>query len=205
MDAEVRVPPSKSYTNRALIASALAEGTSMLLGPSSSDDSAVLIDAICSFGIAVRRKGECLEIEGSDGVPRSPLKEVFVGNAGTAMRFLSTFAALAKGDTVLNGDERMRQRPIDDLLSALRAAGVKCSSEGGFPPVKIQGGLFRGGLISIDSTKSSQFVSSLLLSSPYAQRTVSLHVSGKLRSLPYVDMTLHVMRAFGAEVDVIDP
>lgn len=204
LNAHVQVPPSKSYTNRALIAAALADGTSHILEPSQSEDSEHLIRALQQFGVAVSRSDGKLEIVGSGGILKAPAKEIDVGNAGTAMRFLATFAAIAQGETVLTGDEQMMKRPMKDLLDALRSAGIKSWSRDGYPPVTIHGGNFLGGQIHIDARISSQFVSSILLTAPYSKRPVSLHVKGKLSSMPYVDMSLHVMRAFGAEVNAID-
>ena len=204
INVKIAVPPSKSYTNRALIAAALAEGTTTLLHPSQSEDCKYLIDALKEFGIDIQRKKDKLQVQGSGGCLQAPAKELCVGNAGTTMRFLTTFASLANGDTTLTGDEQMQRRPINDLLEALRMAGIKCSSNNGCPPVTISGGNFVGGRIEVNGNISSQFLSSLLLSAPYAKRPVSIHVKGKLASLPYVDMTLHVMRSFGAEIEVIE-
>jgi 3-phosphoshikimate 1-carboxyvinyltransferase len=204
VNAEIQVPPSKSYTNRALIAAALADGTSIIHHPSRSDDSIFLIEALRNFGITINDHGDKLEITGSNGILAAPKDEIFVGNAGTTLRFLSSFACLAEGETILTGDEQMNKRPINDLVDALKSNGIKCSCQNGFPPVKIQGGNFIGGRINVDASISSQFVSSILLSSPYAKRTVTLHVNGKLSSMPYVDMTLHVMRSFGAIIDTIE-
>jgi len=205
VDARVQVPPSKSYTNRALVAAALADGTSTLINPSECDDTRYLVSALEKFGISIRSSKGSIEITGSGGHPHLPPGEIYLGNAGTAMRFLAAFACLAPGETVLRGDEQMNKRPIGDLMDALRKAGIRCSSHDGFPPVKIQGGNFSGGIININSSVSSQFVSSVLLSAPYAKRTATLHLNGKLSSMPYVDMTLHVMRSFGARIDTPGP
>jgi len=204
VNAEIQVPPSKSYTNRALIAAALAEGTSIIHHPSRSDDSNFLVEALRKFGITINDHSDRLEIHGSNGNLKAPAQEIFVGNAGTAMRFLTSFACLAEGETILTGDEQMNKRPINNLVEALKSNGIKCSCQNGFTPVKIHGGNFIGGRINVDASISSQFVSSILLSSPYAKRPVTLHVNGKLSSMPYVDMTLHVMRSFGAIIDTID-
>ncbi len=204
VDAEIQVPPSKSYTNRVLIAAALADGISNIHHPSKSDDSTILVEALRKFGITINDYGDKLEIHGSNGKLKAPISEIFIGNAGTAMRFLASFACLVEGETILTGDEQMNKRPISDLVNALISNGIKCSCQNGFPPVKIHGGNFSGGRINVDATISSQFVSSILLSSPYAKRTVTLHVIGKLSSMPYVDMTLHVMRSFGAIIDTVE-
>ncbi|MBA4311249.1 MAG: 3-phosphoshikimate 1-carboxyvinyltransferase [Chlorobiaceae bacterium] len=204
VSADIQLPPSKSYTNRALIAAALAEGTSNIHHPSRSDDSFYLVEALRKFGINLTDHGDKLEIHGSNGIFKAPTQEIFVGNAGTAMRFLASFACLADGETILTGDEQMNKRPINDLVDALKSNGIKCSCQNGFPPVKIQGGNFSGGRINVDASISSQFVSSILLASPYTKRPITIHVNGKLSSMPYVDMTLHVMRSYGAIIDTIE-
>ena len=204
VNAEIQLPPSKSYTNRALIVAALADGTSIIHNPSRSNDSMLLIQAARKFGIEIKEEQDRLEVIGSNGKLKSPSQEIFVGNAGTTMRFLASFACLADGETTLTGDEQMNKRPIKDLLETLKANGIKCTSQNGFPPVKILGGNFNGGKINIDASVSSQFVSSILLASPYAKRPVILHINGDINSMPYVDMTLHVMRSFGANIETID-
>ena len=205
VDAEIQVPPSKSYTNRALIAAALADGTSTIINPSRSDDAQFMLAALREFGVQITEENGTIEIKGTNGILETPSKEILIGNAGTAIRFLATFACLAPGKVVLNGDNQMQQRPINDLVEALRSSGIKCSSNNGCPPVEIHGGKFNGGNIVVNASVSSQFVSSLLLSAPYAKHPLMVKVNGKLSSMPYVDMTLHVMRMFGAEVQYIDP
>lgn len=204
IDMEVEVPPSKSYTNRALVAAALAEGVSTLRNPSRSEDSKYLIGALREFGVRIDEHPRHLEIGGTGGRLEVPKKELFVGNAGTAMRYLAAFSGLVNGETVITGDANMQRRPMKDLLEALRSAGIRSSSNDGFPPVRIHGGNFQGGRIDIQAALSSQFVSSILLCAPYAKRPVALHVTGKLSSLPYVYMSIHVMRSFGAEIDNIE-
>lgn len=206
VDACIRIPSSKSYTNRALIVAALADGVSVIVRPSPSEDSEHVRKALESFCVPVTRgPGEDrIEISGTNGKLCAPREEIFIGNAGTAMRFLTSLASIAGGTTTITGDELMRKRPMADLLDALRMAGVRCSSENGFPPVTVQGGHFVGGRIDIEGAVSSQFISSILLAAPYAKRPVTLHVRGKLSSMPYVDMSIHVMRSFGALVDSID-
>lgn len=202
--ARVALPPSKSYTNRALIAAALAEGDSTLFNTSEGDDANYLVSGLGEFGIKTRKQKNSLTVKGSGGKLEVPSREIFVGNAGTAMRFLTTFSSLAAGETTLTGDEQMQKRPLGDLLDSLRLAGIKCSSNNGCPPVTIRGGDFVGGHIEIKGDMSSQFISSILLSSPYARQPVVLRVKGPSASLPYVNMTLHVMRSFGANVDSLD-
>lgn len=205
INAEIVVPPSKSYTNRALIAAALAEGTSKILNPSHSDDSNYLVSALQEFGVTIASGENEIEVVGTNGHFHAPKKELFVGNAGTAMRFLTSFAGLAQGETILLGDEQMQKRPMNDLIEALRMAGIKCTSRNGFPPVTIRGGHLAGGRIDIKGSTSSQFVSSLMLIAPYAKHPVVLHVTDGMSSLPYINMTVHVMRSFGAAVEAVTP
>ncbi len=205
VNAKVSVPPSKSYTNRALIVASLADGVSVLSNISESEDSIYLTSALREFGIDIKKEANVLNVQGVNGKPNAPDKDIFIGNAGTAIRFLTTFSSLANGNTVLTGDEAMQKRPIKDLLDALTMAGIKTSSTNGCPPVTIYGGNFKGGKISLNGTVSSQFVSSILLSAPYAKYPIELHINGKMSSTPYVDMSIHVMRSFGAEIQTIVP
>jgi len=202
--ADIHIPPSKSYTNRALIAAALADGPSTILHASESDDSNLLYSGLQEFGARLTRKKDAIHANGLDGKLKAPEKEIYVGNAGTAMRFLSAFAAITPGTTVVTGDQQMQQRPIEDLLAALKMAGVKCTSRDGRPPVTIYGGNFLGGNIDLDASISSQYLSALLLIAPYAKRETTIRVKGHVSSLPYVDMTLHVMRSFGAIFEQIE-
>jgi len=202
LDAEVFLPPSKSYTARALIAAALARGDSEIVSPSLSDDSRLLIGALGAFGVRIEAHPGAVRVHGTDGILRTPTREVNLGNAGTAMRFLSSFAALAPGTTVLTGDTRLTERPIGDLIDALRQGGVRARTRDGFPPVTIEGGSFRGGTITVRVNSSSQFLSSLLLAGPYVETTLSVTTKGKTSSLPYLRMTVDVMRSFGATVEV---
>jgi 3-phosphoshikimate 1-carboxyvinyltransferase len=204
IDLQMEMPPSKSYTNRALIAASLAEGPSMLVRPSKSEDSMLLVRALRQFGVTIDEQPGRFAVAGTGGELLVPPGEIDVGNAGTAMRFLTTFASIVRGETVITGDENMRRRTLQGLLDALKAAGVRTTSQAGFPPVKIHGGSFAGGSVGIDAAVSSQFISSILLSSPYAKHPVALHARGKISSLPYVTMTLHVMRSFGAGVDTAE-
>jgi len=205
IDADIAVPPSKSYTNRALIASSIAAGSSIIRNPSRSEDTEYLKSALREFGVRIDEKEGFLEITGTDGRLSAPRKELYIGNAGTAMRFLASIAALAPGTTRLAGDRRMNTRPMQGLLDALNSMGITCTSQNGFSPLTINGGKLRGGRINVDCEKSSQFLSSLLLISPYAQDPAILHTAGSIPSSPYIDMTIHTMRAFGAEVNRTAP
>ncbi|QIN83014.1 3-phosphoshikimate 1-carboxyvinyltransferase [Rubrobacter tropicus] len=205
VDAEVRVPGSKSVTNRALLVAALADGVSVVRNPLFSDDPYYLLDALVRLGFDVgadREAGE-VRVGGLGGeIPRGGV-EVFVGNAGTVARFLPPALALGPGPYTVDGVPRMRERPIRDLVDALRRLGAAvdyAEDEGRFPLV-VRGGGLEGGATPVQGAGSSQFVSGLLMAAPYARRTVNLDVQGR-EKWPYVGITVEVMRRFGVEVGV---
>ncbi|OGW23401.1 MAG: 3-phosphoshikimate 1-carboxyvinyltransferase, partial [Nitrospinae bacterium RIFCSPLOWO2_12_FULL_47_7] len=195
--------PSKSYTNRALVIAGLAEGESRLDHPLFSDDTHYMKEALKQFGVPVSQKDQSLIVSGRGGILQLPDAPIFVGNAGTAMRFLTTFAALAPGITRLDGDERMRERPIEDLLMCLRTMGVKAESVNNnqCPPLLIHGGQIPGGDVKLAADKSSQFLTSVLLSAPYFKSDTTIHILGELTSKSYIDITLDVMKTFGVHVE----
>jgi 3-phosphoshikimate 1-carboxyvinyltransferase len=203
-DCEVRVPGSKSLTNRALLIAALADGVSTLEGTLASDDTHYMAAAWRRLGVDVADDSHAARcrVHGCSGNIPAPSAELFVGNAGTAMRFLVAAVCLAHGRFHIDGTERMRQRPIQDLLDALTQLGarVRSAAGGGCPPVVIDADGLPGGRAQIAAAKSSQFVSALLMVAPCSRRGVELHVSGPLVAAPYVDMTVGVMGAFGVTV-----
>jgi 3-phosphoshikimate 1-carboxyvinyltransferase len=203
-DATIRVPGSKSVTNRALIISALAEGRSRILNPLFSDDSFWLMNALVHLGIDLRadsEKGE-VYVSGQGGEIHASGLDLFVGNAGTVARFLPPTLALGRGPYTVDGVPRMRERPVADLVHAMRQLGaaVEYAGEVGKFPLTIQGGGIRGGEASVSASKSSQFISGLLMASPYAKTPVTLHAQGR-KEWPYVGITVALMRAFGVEVE----
>ncbi|OIP95317.1 3-phosphoshikimate 1-carboxyvinyltransferase [Candidatus Wirthbacteria bacterium CG2_30_54_11] len=202
VQAEVRIPGSKSYTNRALIIAALAQGTSTLLHPLKSDDTAVMIKALREFGIDIEEHEDHFVVYGTGGVLKSPSGEIDVQNAGTAMRFLASLAALAPDETRLTGSERMEERPLGDLLAALAELGVRAWSErnNGCPPIIVDGPGIPGGTCHLRGEVSSQYLSSILMCAPYADRDVAVQVEGRQTSQPYIDMTLDIMREWGVRV-----
>jgi 3-phosphoshikimate 1-carboxyvinyltransferase len=208
LDARVRVPGSKSISNRALLLATLAEGESTLLGLLDSDDTQVMLRAGKQFGAEFTGElAHSLAVRGVAGKPRVPGGVIDVHASGTAARFLTAMLALVPGETVLDGTARMRQRPIQDLVSAMVTLGVDVQIEGerGCPPLRCRGGRPFGGEVSVDASKSSQYVSALLQIAPYAAREVTVRLqAGVLVSRPYVDVTLDVMRKFGARVDFAD-
>lgn len=207
VNATVRVPGSKSYTNRALVAAALAEGVTVLNGALFSDDTLLMASAIESLGIQVARNQERSQfvIHGLGGRIPSSTADLFVGNAGTAARFLPPLLALGHGNYTLDGVRRMRKRPIKQLLDALTELGgtIKSVHDDGSIPIRIVADGLEGGTIRIPTDMSSQFASGLLLSAPYMRRGLQLTTSDKVVSRPYLDMTVATMAAFG--VDVMRP
>lgn len=205
-EAVVTIPGSKSYTHRALIVSALAEGESLLLNALRSEDTELTARALEKFGVPIFWEGDLLRLRGKGGKLKAGGEKIFVGNSGTSMRFLTALAALKNGRTLLDGSERMRRRPIADLLDGLVALGVNAYSQGGngYPPVVVESQGLLGGVARIKGDESSQFLSALLLVAPYARGDVQVEVEGYLVSRPYVDITRDVMAAFGVEVQCQD-
>ncbi len=202
--ATVLPPGSKSITNRSLVCAALAEGESLLTGALESDDTRVMIEGLGQMGIDVRhdRAARTIRVIGCGGRPPAEKADIFIGNSGTTVRFLTALATLGGGTYRLDGVPRMRERPIQDLLDALRQLGADAVSENGTgcPPVIVHGTGLSGGTAEVAGNISSQFVSALLLAAPCAKSDIELAVRGELVSKPYIAMTLAVMRSFGAEV-----
>jgi len=203
-DATISVPGSKSVTNRALLVAALADGRSRIKNPLFSDDSYWLMEALVRLGVDVGADGEGGEVRvtGQSGVIWGSGVDLYVGNAGTVARFLPPALALGRGPYTVDGVPRMRERPVEDLVSAMRQLGAAVEyarDEGRFPLI-IKGGGIRGGTAHVSGTKSSQFVSGLLMAAPYADEPVTLQAEGR-KEWPYVGITVAVMRAFGVEVD----
>ncbi|MFV1964222.1 MAG: 3-phosphoshikimate 1-carboxyvinyltransferase [Pirellulaceae bacterium] len=204
MNASIRPPGSKSITNRALICAALAKGTSALRGPLDSEDTRVMVESLRRLGIDVRflDAGQTFTIRGCEGQAPVDRAELFVGNSGTTVRFLTAALTTFTGQYRLDGVTRMRERPIGDLLDALHALGAEAVSEAGndCPPVVMKAAGLRGGTAHVRGNISSQFLSGLLMACPNAQQDVTLIVDGELVSKPYVHMTRGVMSAFGVDI-----
>jgi 3-phosphoshikimate 1-carboxyvinyltransferase len=205
IDAAIEVPGSKSLTQRALIAASLAEGTSRLIGPLASEDTRYSSKALHQMGITMDKdpRGREWLVHGRGGMIQASGEPIFLGNNGTATRFLTSVAALGNGTYTIDGDPRMHQRPIGPLIAALRGWGVDISAIKGTdcPPLVINGRGIAGGTTILPEGKSSQYLSSLLLVAPYARTPARLKVEGDVLSKPYVAMTLSVMDAFGIPVD----
>ena len=207
LEGRVSPPGSKSITNRALLLAGLAEGTSRLTGALKSDDTRYMADALRAMGVGIDEPNDTSFIVTGTGRLVAPDKPLFLGNAGTATRFLAAAAALVDGTVVVDGDSHMRKRPIAPLVEALRALGVTVEAETGCPPVTVTGrGGFPGDRVTIDAGLSSQYVSALLMAAAGGERPVEIGLAGEeIGARGYIDLTLAAMRAFGAEVTEAGP
>jgi 3-phosphoshikimate 1-carboxyvinyltransferase len=203
LNASVRVPGSKSITNRALLIASLANGTTKLSNALFSDDSKYFAQALQTLGFDVRldEANHEMTVNGLGGKIPSNKAELFIGNAGTAARFLSAFLTLGNGQYLLDGEPRMRERPIQDLIDSLNQLGVEATATNNCPPVEIFAKGLPGGKTKIAGDISSQFLSALLMVTPYAQSEIEITLSTELNSKPYVDMTIEVMKEFGIEIE----
>lgn len=200
----IRPPGSKSITNRALVCAALAAGRSTLTGALDSEDTRVMVEGLSRLGLRLDFDAAAcrIAVEGRGGEFPAKKADLYCANAGTTIRFLSALVATLHGEFRLDGSPRMRQRPIGDLLEALRQFGVDARSErdNGCPPVVISAAGLAGGAARVRGNMSSQFLSGLMLAAPYARNDVELTVEGELVSRPYVEITRAVMAEFGVEV-----
>jgi 3-phosphoshikimate 1-carboxyvinyltransferase len=203
LDATVKIPGSKSITHRALIAAALADGTSLLKSFLSSEDTLYTLNALREMGIEIAVENDDISVYGNGGRFSGPSdkKEIFLGNSGTSYRLLLSIAALAKTEYVFTGTSRMYERPIGDLVEALNRLGADISfvEKEGYPPVAIKATGIKGGNVSVAGNISSQYISSLLLAGSYTSEGIEIKIDGDLVSRPYVALTLDVMKAFGVE------
>jgi 3-phosphoshikimate 1-carboxyvinyltransferase len=202
------VPPgSKSITNRALLLAGLAKGTSRLTGALKSDDTRYMAEALRAMGVTIEEPDDTSFIVTGSGRLLPPKSPLFLGNAGTATRFLTAAAALVDGPVVVDGDEHMRKRPIGPLVDALKSLGIDASTPTGCPPVTINGrGGFDASRIEIDGGLSSQYVSALLMMAAGGSKPVTVELLGEdIGALGYIDLTTAAMRAFGAKLEKTSP
>jgi len=206
VSGEVNVPGSKSLSNRALLLAALAEGETELTNLLDSEDIEHMLNALTKLGVSYRLsedKTQCV-VQGNGGAfnVAEPL-ELFLGNAGTAMRPLCAALAASHVDTVLTGEPRMEERPIGDLVDALREADAEVTylKNEGFPPLQIKGRTLNSGEMSVDGSVSSQFLTALLMAAPLFSGDVTIRIKGELVSKPYIDITLDTMAKFGVTVE----
>jgi 3-phosphoshikimate 1-carboxyvinyltransferase len=204
----LRPPGSKSLTNRALLLAALATGDSRLTGVLFSDDTRRMLDALQTLGFAldVNEKDRTVRVTGRGGAIPADRAKLDLGNAGTAFRFLTAACCLGQGVYDLDGIARMRQRPIAELVDALRQIGgiIDYSGERGFPPLRIGATGLRGGHLTMPPTLSSQYISALLHVAPYCNQGLTIEFNGPVTSRPYVEMTVQLMRCFGVQPQVAD-
>jgi 3-phosphoshikimate 1-carboxyvinyltransferase len=205
INATVRIPGSKSYTNRALITALLANGESVVKNALLSEDTRVMISCLGELGIQVNviTEENRLIIKGCGGKIPVDRARLFARNAGTVVRFMSAALTLGNGQYEIDGVERMRQRPIQQLIDALNQLGadVVSKEDTGCPPVLINASGLRGGTVKIPGNISSQYISAILLTAPYADSDVRIVVIDDLASKNYVDMTIDVMNRFGVAVE----
>ena len=202
LSGTVKAPPSKSFTHRALIASALSDGTSVIKDPLICDDTIATLNACRMIGADIKKKDIGLEISGCPE-PRTPEDVIDCRDSASTMRFMTPVCALAKGISILTGRKSLRRRPMGPLLDAMRSLGVKCySARGdGYPPIIVFGGGLNGGRAAIRGDVSSQFISGLLFASPMAQEDTEIKVTTRLESKPYVEATISVLRRHGVEIE----
>jgi 3-phosphoshikimate 1-carboxyvinyltransferase len=210
VEAFVVIPGSKSVTNRALILAAQADSPSILRRPLVSRDSELMVAGLRALGVGIEEKNVT-----TNGVEElqwiitpAPLRggvKIDVGNAGTVMRFLPPLAALATGDVSFDGDPRSYERPLGPVIKALEELGISIEHDGRYSlPLKLHGtGKIPGGALTIDASASSQFLSALLLVAPsFENGIVATHKGGQLPSMPHIEMTVDMLRSFGADVEV---
>ncbi len=205
IDGTVNLPGSKSVSNRALLLAAMASGTTRLTNLLDSDDIRHMLNGLTLLGIDYslsEDRTECVVTGIGGPLHASTPVELFLGNAGTAMRPLAAALSLAENDIVLTGEPRMKERPIGHLVDALRQGGADISylENEDYPPLRLKGG-FRGGKISVDGSVSSQFLTALLMAAPLASEQTTITIKGDLVSKPYIDITLNLMKCFGIDVE----
>ncbi len=204
LSGEVYLPGSKSISNRALLLASLAHGETRLSNVLESDDTRFMLDALGALDIAISKDDDDYLIKGAGGplVSDNRSLELYLGLAGTAIRPLTSALTLGNGEFVLDGEPRMRERPIAHLVDALLTLGADISylAASGRPPVRIRGTGLHGGETTMDGSISSQFLTSLLLAAPLAASPVTVRIVNELVSKPYIDITLDIMSRFGVEV-----
>jgi len=201
VSAVVRPPGSKSLTNRALIVAALARGVSRIHDPLEADDTEAMRRGLRSLGVGIEDNDDPWLVLGTGGQLTVPALGIDAGEAGTVARFLTAVAALAPGPVTIDGRGRLRQRPMEELVVALERMGVKVMHRSSLLPITVEGHGLMGGRVEVDPSRSSQFVSALLLVAPMASRDVEVVMTSPPVSRPYLTSTVEVMTAFGARVE----
>ena len=198
----VKAPPSKSYSHRAIILASLAKGTSKLYDMLYSEDTLASINVCRTLGAQITKKDDCLEVIGTGGkLHNSSENPIDLANSGTTLRLMTSVASLSDNDVILTGDESLQTRPMDLLINSINYLGIDAKSlkDNGKAPILIKPG-YVGGETNISGSVSSQYISSILISSPLSDKGVTLFVLPEFKSRPYVDMTLDIMKKFGCHV-----
>ncbi len=196
----VRAPTSKSYTNRALVLSALAKGTSRLVSPLESDDTMRMGECLRAMSIRISHDNDAWLVEGSAGKPASPEHALNAGLSGTTLRFLAAVAPLTPTGATVTGLDGLLRRPVGPLSQALRQLGADVHDQDGLPPVVCGGGGLRGGSVVVDARQSSQFATAVLMVAPCAAASTHIKIAN-LSNPGYIDMTLDSMRVWGARFE----
>ncbi|HNZ64679.1 MAG TPA: 3-phosphoshikimate 1-carboxyvinyltransferase [Smithella sp.] len=197
---DVRVPGSKSLSQRALVAAALAEGDSLIGNVLVSQDTAYLMEGLRALGATIEARKNGFSVSGIAGGLANNGRELFLGNNGTALRFLTALVCLGRGQYILTGEKRLCERPVGALADALKTMGVDIVTRNECPPVRINADGLAGGRVTLRDIESSQYVSALLLCAPYTAKGIDLNLEGGVVSTPYIDLTIAVMKDFGADI-----
>jgi len=206
MPIKINIPGSKSHSNRALILAVLSKGTNTIKNVALCDDTNYLITNLKKLGIKIEQKNTTVKIAGiyKNEKLNFPHQEnqinLFTGNAGTTTRFLTALCTLTGNKILIDGDQRMRERPINELTKTLNQLGASIETKNGYPPIHIQPQLLKGGEIHLPGDISSQYLSALLMITPFAQKKTIINITKDLCSKPYISMTLKVMNKFGLKV-----
>lgn len=205
IDGVIRLPGSKSISNRVLLLAALASGTTEITNLLDSDDTRYMLNALTNLGVLFRlshNNTRCTVRGLGEAFSTSCPMRLSLGNAGTVMRSLLAILTLSKGSFTLTGEARMKKRPIGHLVDVLRQLGARVDylEEEGFPPLKVHGGILTGGTVSVNGSVSSQFLTSLLMAAPLARSDTTIDITAGLVSKPYIDITLSIMASFGVVV-----
>jgi len=205
INGSISVPGSKSISNRILAMAALSNSNIRIEGLLISDDTKVMMNALSSIGVDIQINNNDVLIKGLSGKFNENENEIYLENSGTSTRILTALLSLVPGVKIIDGNDRMKERPMKDLIDSLRdnAIDIKCLNNEGFLPIQINSSRFPGGDIFIKGNVSSQFISSILITAPYAKKEIILNLSGEIISKSYIEMTLKLMKKFGIEVNRI--
>ena len=201
-DQKVVIPGSKSISHRMLICASLCSGISKIENLLESEDIKWTINALTCFGAKIDKIHNLyFRVNGFGGIPKPCEKKIYLGNSGTSMRLLAGIAALGNSEYILTGDERMHERPMIELLNTLMLLGIRTSAQGskGTPPVHIWGGNRQGGAVALDCSKSSQYLSSLLMIGAFMTKGLDISLEGPSVSSPYIDLTIDIMKKYGVD------